>query len=322
MHVVITGANSYIGAALTHFLIEHPHLNGQLITRLTRTDLHLPALKAAPDWVYNLEGNLCCESLQAMLLSAPIDYVFHLASVTSKGAEANLKLSLDVNLHASLNLLEALRQSTTCPTFVFTSSIGVYGTPLPSHIDDQTPIQPTLTYGIHKRMVELLIADYTRLGYINGRTIRLSGVIARPLQAISALSTFSSDLLRHLEAGLPYTCPVSAEASHWLLSLPCCLKQLIHAATSPSALWPTSRAVTLPALRVHTTELVDTMAALYGSHCKNLVTWQPQAELEAQFARWPLLYTQQAEHIGFQHDHTVKNLIIRALTPTPFPLPA
>lgn len=49
MHVVITGANSYIGAALTHFLIEHPHLDGQLITRLTRTDLHLPALKAAPD---------------------------------------------------------------------------------------------------------------------------------------------------------------------------------------------------------------------------------------------------------------------------------
>lgn len=54
MHVVITGANSYIGAALTHFLIEHPHLDGQLITRLTRTDLHPPALKAAPDWVYQI----------------------------------------------------------------------------------------------------------------------------------------------------------------------------------------------------------------------------------------------------------------------------
>lgn len=322
MHVVITGANSYIGAALSQRLIEHPYLNDKAITRLTRTDLLLPAFNSAPDWVYDLEGNLCHKTVQAELLSTPIDCVFHLAGVTSKLAETDLTRSLDVNLQASLALLEALRLSGTCPKFIFTSSIGVYGTPLPTSIDDQTPIQPTLTYGTHKRMVELLIADYTRLGHIDGRTVRLSGVIARPLQAISALSTFSSDLLQHLKAGLPYTCPVSAEASHWLLSLPCCLDQLIHAATSHSALWPTSRAVTLPALRVFTAELVDTMATIYGSHCKDLVTWQPQAELEAQFGRWPVLYTRQAEQIGFQHDQTVKNLVTRALTSIPLPLSA
>lgn len=315
MHLVITGASSYIGEALTQLLISRASLGGQPITRLTRTDLQLPTLAHKPEWVHDVIGDLCQPDIQKQVLSAPTAYVFHLASVTSRSAEENLNLALNVNLRASVDLLEILRSSGSKPTFVFTSSIGVFGAPLPDQINDQTLIQPTLSYGTHKRMLELLIADYSRLGHIDGRTVRLSGVIARPLQAIGAFSTFSSDLLRHLAAGRPYTCPVSPDSTNWLISLPCCLEQLLHAALTPTDAWPTSRAVTLPTQRVLTGDLVNAMAQLYGDHCLDLITWQPQPHIEAQFGRWPKLETPLADQLGFSHDQTIENLVSRALAP-------
>lgn len=317
MHIVITGAGGYIGHALSCWLATQTHFAGQPISRLSRTDLVLPPLENAPDFLHNVEGDLCLPTLRDQLLSEPADYVFHLAGITSKRAEEDLHLSLAVNLQASIALLEDLRHGATTPTVVFTSSIGVFGTPLPDFIDDHTPIQPTLSYGTHKRMVELLIADYSRLGHIDGRSVRLPGIIARPLQAIAALSSFSSDLVRHLAAGHAYTCPVSETAANWLISLPCCVEQLQHAALSPTTHWPTSRAVTLPALRVLTGELVQSIANQYGADRKALVSWQPNAQIEAQFGRWPTLDTTAANQLGFQHDHTVEALVQRALLHTP-----
>lgn len=317
MHIVITGAAGYIGHALTRWLCTQSHFAGQPITRLSRTDLALQPLEHAPAFLRDVEGDLCQASVREQLLAEPADYVFHLAGITSKRAEENLCLSLEVNLQASMALLENLRHQTHKATVVFTSSIGVFGTPLPNHINDQTPIQPTLSYGTHKRMVELLIADYSRLGHIDGRSVRLPGIIARPLQAIAALSSFSSDVVQHMAAGTAYTCPVSSDAANWLISLPCCLEQLLHAAVSPASAWPTSRVVTLPALRVLTGELVQGLAQRYGADRTDLVSWQPNADIEAQFGRWPTLDTSLANQLGFTHDHTIENLIHRALLTTP-----
>lgn len=317
MHIVITGAGGYIGHALSSWLSTQSHFAGRPITRLSRTDLTLPPLAQTPAFLHDIEGDLCQAALREQLLSEPADYVFHLAGITSKRAEEDLALSLAVNLQASVALFEDLRQQSTKATVVFTSSIGVFGTPLPDHIDDHTTIQPTLSYGTHKRMVELLIADYSRLGHLDGRAVRLPGIIARPLQAIAALSSFSSDLVQHLAAGTPYTCPVSKDAANWLISLPCCLQQLLHAALSPAAAWPTSRVVTLPALRVLTGELVRGLVALYGAERKHLVSWQPNAQIEVQFGCWPTLDTALADQLGFTHDHNVETLLHRALLTTP-----
>nr|WP_159436855.1 NAD-dependent epimerase/dehydratase family protein [Paenalcaligenes hominis] len=182
MHIVITGAGSFIGTALTQHLIQSGGLGNQPITRLTRTDLHLPPLGNSASWIKNIEGDLCSTEIQQQLFDEPVDYVFHLAGITSKRAEEDIKLSLAVNVEATTALLEALRLHAYAPVFVFTSSIGVFGAPLPPLVNDHTPVQPTLSYGTHKRIVELLIADYSRLGHIDGRTVRLSGVIARPPQ--------------------------------------------------------------------------------------------------------------------------------------------
>src|SRR5699024_5340612 len=117
-------------------------------------------------------------------------------------------------------LFERLRRQDAVPTVLYASSIAVHGAPLPKLIDDDTPPSPTLIYGIHKRMMELLLGEYTRRGWIDARIVRLPGVVARPVQPGAALSAFAGDLMHAVAQRRPFTCPVGPEATVWLLSLP------------------------------------------------------------------------------------------------------
>ena len=316
MRIVITGAGGYIAADLVKALLE-----GQFdkvpVTRLVLNDLDLSRFNLTDPRVELVQGSLADAHVLDQLLAQPADWVFHLAGITSRKAEQDLALGLRVNLHATMALLEALRQQNRPARLVFASSIGVFGVPLPPEVNDSTPIKPTLSYGTQKHMAELLIADYTRRGHVDGRSIRLPGVIARPSQSIKALSTFSSDLLQELAAGRSYTCPVSAQATNWLISLPCSVAQIVHAAQTSTSGWPAERVVTLPALRVRTGDLVQALERHLGMPLSHLVQWAPNPQIEAQFGNWPLLHTQAADQLGFSHDGTAENLVARALQATP-----
>lgn len=243
--------------------------------------------------------------------------VFHLAGITSRAAQADPSLGLAVNVTATLGLLERLATRAgpgdTAPVFIHASSIGVFGTPLPPRIDDETTPSPTLSYGTHKRMVELLLADHARRGRIDGRAVRLPSVVARPREASGALSSFASDLLREPAAGRPYTCPIGPEGTLWLLSTPACVAALIHAARLPAAALPASRCWTLPALRASAGDIVAALARRFGPEVADRVRWAPDPALTAQFANWPPLHTPLADALGFRHDGELDWLVERAL---------
>lgn len=312
MRIIITGAGGYIGQGLAQALLAG-RFDGVSVTQLVLNDVKLPASTDPDSRVRQVPGSLNDAEILDALFDEPADWVFHLAGITSRQAEEDLALGLQVNLLATVALLERLRLQPVPARLVFTSSIGVFGAPLPAVIDDSTPVEPALSYGTQKRMAELLIADYARRGHVDGRTVRLPGVIARPPQPQKAMSAFSSDILQELAAGRSYTCPVSPEASNWLISLPCCLEQLIHAARSPAPSWPTSRVVTLPAQRVTTGVLVSALEGHLARPLAHLVTWAPEPAIEAQYGNWPTLRTDAADHIGFCHDGTPERLVARAL---------
>ena len=326
MRILITGAAGYIGQGLTQALLAG-QLEGQPLTQLVLNDLDLSDVQADDPRVRRVPGSLNDAAVIDALLKEPLDCVFHLAGITSRRAEEDLALGLEVNVQATMALLEGLRSqapsagSDSPPKLVFTSSIAVFGTPLPALIDDSTPIEPTLSYGAQKRMMELLLADYARRGHIDTRTVRLPGVIARPLQPQKPLSAFSSDIMQELAAGRPYSCPVSPQASNWLISQSCCIAQLIHAAFSPAEDWPACRVVTLPAQRVTTAELITALENLLGRSLAHLVQWAPQPAIEAQFASWPILHTDAADRLGFSHDGTPELLVERALAAAANPSP-
>lgn len=308
--VLITGANGYIGQALARAAAAR--LAAGEIQSLTLTDQTLGSCHYTPG-AQLITGDLRDKTVLAAAIAPAPDTVFHLAAVTSRQAEDNFPLGLHVNLDCTVALFEQLRQQGQSPVVVFASSIGVFGTPLPGHVDDDTPPAPTLSYGTQKRMVELLLADYSRRGWLDGRSVRLPTVVARPATADTALSSFASSLMHALAEGSPYDCPIGPEGSMWLLSLPACVQHLIRSALVANTLLPADRAWNLPAQRVQVAELVQGFRSCYGPLADAQLNYQPQPLFEQQFAQWPPLTTALATQLEMHHDGDINTLIKRAL---------
>lgn len=308
MHILVTGANGFIGRHLVCRLLAEAE--DRRISRLTAMDL---AVDKLPDHLLleKVKGSFTDEALLAGALKEPTDLVFHLASVPSGLAENNYPLGVDVNVHGTMALLDKLRLQGNTPAMVFASSIAVYGKPAAVEVNDDTRPTPNLSYGAQKVIGETLVADHTRREWIRGCSVRIPGIIARPPEPNGAVSIFFSDLIRSLCQGKDFTCPVSAHAKSWLMSVYCCVDNLLHA----SALAPEQRQTwTLPAMYVAIDELVNQVDALYPDReVHDLITYAPDPWVEENFGSYPPLVCPQAEAAGFHHDGSLQELVVNAL---------
>lgn len=318
MHVAITGAAGYVGRALARRLQADARLGGRAITRLTLLDLAFDDLPV-PAFVQRCTCDLAdAAGVRAALGGAPLDVLFHLASIPGGTAERDYALARAVNLDATLALLEhgkaQVEAGAAAPVFVFASSIAVFGD-MPQRVDDGTATRPRMSYGAHKLIGEVLVDDFSRRGWIDGRSLRLPGVLARPPARTGQLSAFLSDMIRALAAGRPFTCPMAAHATTWASSLPCVVENLLHGATVPAARLDGRRTFTLPTLRFSMGELVDAIGSVHGTAARALVRWDPDARIEALFGRFPPLATPGADAAGFRRDGDTAALVRDALAP-------
>jgi len=306
MRVLVTGAQGFIGRHLVQRLLGQGTLQS-----LVASDLQLTGLPDDPR-LRPVAGSIADPGVLERALAAPVDAVFHLASVPGGAAERDPALGRRVNLDATLRLVDLLREQGHGPRLVFASTVAVYGDPLPAQVDETTPAQPALSYGAHKLAAEILLADASRRGWVQACSLRLPGVVARPGDGNGLISAFMSQLLWRLRDGLPCELPVSADGTAWWISASACVDNLLHAATIDPARLPPTRVLQMPALRLSMAEVVDALAQTYGEDRRALVSHQPQAMVQRLFASFPPLHTPQAQALGFRHDGSAAELVRQA----------
>lgn len=314
MRVLITGANGFVGREMVRCLLARGSLRGRGISSLLVLDTDFNGLADDPR-VRRHCGSITDVALMRRVLADGIDVVFHLVSIPGGAAEEQYELGYQVNLLASLELLNQLRNKAQPPVLVYASSVAVYGGHLPVKMNEQAELRPELSYGTHKAMVESAVVDLGRRGEVDGRVLRLPGIVARPREPNGLRSAFMSDLLRAFAEGQSYRCPVSAEATAWWMSARCCVNNLIHAAELNSNELESQRVWQLPVLHLSMAQVVDALAASYGQERRRLISYVADSQLEALFGRMPPLKTPQARAAGFSHDGNAAALIRNSLNP-------
>ena len=314
MRVAITGAGGFVGRRLADALRARRTLRGGAIERLMLVDRAFVDPPADP-LIETISGDFGQNACREALARAAPDVVFHLAALPGGAAEADYALGRHVNLEAPLALFDRLAKPGL--VVVNASSLAVFGTPLPRAIFDDTLPVPTLTYGAHKLMLEIHLADLSRRGKLDARSLRLPGIVARPSAPSGHVSAFTSQIFHALSRGEPFVCPTRPEGAVLVESVETCVVNLIHAAELPAARLPIRRAFLAPCLRVSMAQLAAAIWRARGLSGAPPVVYAPDAKIEAQYAAYPPTRTEIADSLGFHHDGDVDALARNALQGLP-----
>lgn len=316
MNVLITGAAGFVGQALVREVRTRGFPGIAPVTDLTLLDNHFPDVQMATDQVRQVQGSLADRDFVHSSWGEGFDVVFHLASIPGGAAEQNYELSRDVNINGTTWLLEAAKAQTERsdrkPKFVFASTIAVFGSSLPPVVDDDSAVNPKMTYASQKLIGETLVADFSRREWVDGRSLRLAGVLARPPAQTGQLSGFMSAMIRELGQHRSFVCPMSPGATTWAASIRNVVENLMWAAALDETMVTNRRTITLPALRFSMKELVEAIALVYGGDIRDLVRYEPNPLLEDLFGHFPELRPLAAQRLGFQDDGDVATLVRRA----------
>ncbi|MEI2384902.1 D-erythronate dehydrogenase [Breoghania sp. JC706] len=314
-HVLILGAAGMIGARLAARIAENGTIGGQSVDRLTLADIIEPAAPAAGDIpaalsVQTLAADISDPETAERLAGLKPDIVVHLAAIVSGEAEDDFDTGYRVNLEGTLRLLEALRDTGHAPRLVFASSIAVFGAPFPDRIPDEHHLTPLTSYGTQKAICELLLADYSRKGFVDAVGLRLPTIVVRPGKPNRAASGFFSSIIREPLNGDVAILPVSTEVRHWMASPRAAVGFLEHAATMDTERLQGRRNITMPGISVSVQEQIDTLRDLAGQQRVKLIRHVPDERIAAIVAGWPRDFnTFRARSLGFTPDANFAEIV-------------
>lgn len=314
MNVLITGGAGFLGLQLARLLLQRGTLNldGKAVAfdRLTLLDVVAPqGLDDAR--VRVVTGDLSDPAVLRQAIDQDTGAVFHLAAVVSGQAEADFELGMRVNLDASRALLETCRELGHKPRVLFTSSVAVYGGELPPVVQDDTALNPQSSYGVQKAIGELLLSDYSRRGFVDGRVLRLPTISVRPGKPNAAASSFASGIIREPLSGVAANCPVAPETKLWLLSPRAAVAALVNGIELAGERLGNRRVVNLPGLSVTAAGMVDALRRVAGDAVADLVTWEREERVEKIVGTWPAAWNaERALSLGFESDASFDAVIL------------
>jgi D-erythronate 2-dehydrogenase len=304
MHVLILGAAGMIGRKLTDRLIADTSLGRRAIERMTLIDIVAPQVPAhAPFPVAAEASDFTAPGTAERMLAGRPDVIFHLAAIVSGEAEADFDKGLSINLDGTRHLLDAIRSEMAGhpPRVVFTSSIAVFGAPFPDAIPDNFHHTPLTSYGTQKAICELLLADYSRRGFLDGIGIRLPTICVRPGKPNKAASGFFSGIIREPLNGEEALLPVGEDVRHWHASPRSAVGFLIHAATIDTGRFGGRRNLTMPGLSITVAEQIASLRRVAGDRVPARIRREPDAVIARIVAGWPRNFdAARAGSLGFK----------------------
>ena len=291
MRIVITGGAGFLGTRLARALLARDALtDARGAARAVREVVLLDIVKA-PDLgdarVTTITGDLADPAVIERALTPDTDTVFHLAAVVSGQAEAEFDVGMRVNLDATRALLERCRRLAAPPKFVFTSSLAVFGGPLPDPVPDDAPLTPQASYGTQKTIGEYLVYDMTRKGFLDGRSLRLPTVTVRPGKPNKAASSFASGIIREPLSGVDAICPVAPATRMWVISPRAVIANLVVGHEAPASAFAHTRSVNVPGMRIAVQDMVAALRRVAGDAVADRVQWQYDAAIDRIVSTWP-----------------------------------
>jgi len=324
MRIAITGGAGFLGVSLARRILQAGSLAAggaepAPVDELLLVDLFPPPADLADDpRVSALVGNVD-DSADAL---GEVDVIFHLAGVVSGAAEADFDLGMRTNVDGFRAILEHARSLPTPPVLVFTSSLAVFGADPAigpqETVDDDTLPRPQTSYGIQKYIGEQLVADYTRRGFVRGRSVRLITVAVRPGKANAAASSFMSSIIREPLAGVRAVCPVPPDTPFAISSPARTLDGILLAATASDETWGSTTAVTLPALTTTPREMAEALERVAGPETVALIDWVEDPTIRAIVDTWPArVITARATSLGLEPEPDFESVLAQYLADHP-----
>ena len=311
MRILIIGGAGMVGRKLAERLAKDGHLGGKAISALTLQDVVPGAVPAGAGFPVAIKtGDLSEPGEAAKLVADRPDVIFHLAAIVSGEAELDFEKGYRINLDGTRYLLEAVRQAGNKPRIVFTSSIAVFGSPFPDAITDEFLTAPLTSYGTQKAIGELLLADYTRKGLLDGIGIRLPTICVRPGKPNKAASGFFSNIIREPLAGHEAVLPVSEDVRHWHASPRAAVGFLLHAATIDGGQVGPRRNLTMPGLSVTVGEQIAALRKVAGDKVVARIRREPEPLIVRIVDGWPRNFdARRAAELGFKAEASFEDII-------------
>ena len=315
VHVLIIGAAGMVGRKLVERLVRDGTLGTEAISLLRLADVVPPStLPRSEAPVQMAVADIAVPGAAAKLLTGRPGVIIDLAAVVSGEAETDFAKGYRVNLDATRNLLEAIRLAGDGyrPRLVFSSSVAVFGPPLPDVIGDDQATTPATSYGTQKAIAELLLADYTRRGFVDAVGIRLPTICVRPGAPNLAASGFFSDIIREPLQGRAAVLPVSPDVRHWFASPRSAVGFILHAATMDTGVLGLQRSLTMPGVSATVADEIEALRRVAGDAAVALIRAEPDEEIARMVGGWPRAFdARRAAQLGFTAE-TDFDAIVRA----------
>lgn len=286
MRALVTGGAGFLGTRLIRSLLEKQlTIDGQPVTEITSLDTGPSSI--TDDRVESVTGDISNPRVIDSALSDDTVAICHLAAIVSAEAEADFERGMQVNVDATRTLLDACRRLTYSPRFLFASSLAVFGPASSEPLAGDIAPMPRSSYGTQKAVGELLVNDYSRRGFIDGRACRLPTIVVRPGRPNNAASSFASSIIREPLKGEEAVCPVEPDLRLWLSSPRTAVANLVHALMLPSDRLGNWRTFNMPGLPIKVSEMLDALERQAGPEARARVRFESDVAIESIVNSWP-----------------------------------